>query len=809
MINSVVTAGDSESDVAADLDLSVSADGFKGVTDPTPSATPTATSTFPGPSPTISATPAPGIHAATLTISCSCTLGIGGPPDPFRLRIVAGTLPGFEAPFVACEVANSLVDCNIDCSSETPFGCEVIKTDIARQILDCINTQSAGAVTGTTVAGDPGVIFIESIQSFYLGLCSPEMLLPCDQEVCHPLNLRPKYNLCDGIANNEAEDDLTCGLGFEVESVVDATPTPQPTPTETPTVPPFNCVQAGNIGVYCSGQLANTGGTVILRLIGGQVPSASCGVILCEGPELVSCTIDCADETPFDCETIISDIASTLEACINSQAGGQMIATTVDQPLGRLFVQSETPFYCCLCAPDDQIGCGAAPTGWPIGNCPIFNLCDGVAGNEETDFNSFTRGLGFECVEAECPAPTATPTPTDTEVIPPTVTPTPGCDSGLYMLVTTGQIIRVGNPILITGGANFPNDFAKDIERATADAVVSPPTADLVLLDGSGVATFVENPADNIAQSFNFPASIQFPMGRAVDLEMSQSSEGLWVLTDFGGIYRAGDTKAPADPALVPGTDGLSLGYDIAYGSLRDPNLPNPGGSSLRAVALGVIDVDAPLSIADGFIVIDSQGGRYQFEGAGGLVTPGTYSGAPANDPHKLLEPDPGQGGYVWPFFPGLDVARDIEIFPLTQEGAVVFDGWGGVHPVPVNDDTNAVFYTRNEDPILHTPITTVGMPYIVDGFDDPETGADEGDDTQFGIDAFSIFVDFEFSAGCPDGGFYTLDKNGGVFVFGTARPNPSSTAPAWPLPDLTGTQNGQDIELFASDETEAGEISE
>jgi hypothetical protein len=389
----------------------------------------------------------------------------------------------------------------------------------------------------------------------------------------------------------------------------------------------------------------------------------------------------------------------------------------------------------------------------------------------------------------------------------PSVTPTPGCDSGLYMLVSTGQIIRVGNPVLITGGLVLAPDLARDMERAVANNAI-PPTEDLVVLDGAGVATFVENPGDNIVQTFVFPVNVSFPNGRAVDLEMSQSSEGFWVLSDFGGIYRAGDTKEALDPALVPGTDtALTLGYDVGLGAMRDPNLPNPGGSSLRAVGLTVVDVDAPANRADGYIILDSQGGHYQINPDGSFVTPGTYSGAPLDDPHKLLEPDPGQGGYVYPFFPGLDIARDIEIYPVTQQGLVVFDGWGGIHPVPVEVVSNPVFYTRNDDP--GNPgnlITTVGMPYIIAGFDDPETGADESNAALFGIDAFSIFYDFEFSAGCPESGFYTLDKNGGVFVFGGARPDSNSTAPAWTLPDLSGTQDAFDIELFRYDETGFGE---
>ncbi|NUP93137.1 MAG: hypothetical protein HUU36_09835, partial [Candidatus Omnitrophica bacterium] len=311
-----------------------------------------------------------------------------------------------------------------------------------------------------------------------------------------------------------------------------------------------------------------------------------------------------------------------------------------------------------------------------------------------------------------------------------------------------------------------------------------------------------ENPGDDIPQDFFFQPTASFPLGRAVDLEMSQSSEGFWVLTDFGAIYRAGDTKEPGDPAMVPNTDQIAnIGYDIPFGMMRDQNFPNPGGATIRGVALVVIDANPPLNRADGYIVFDSQGARYQVNPDGSMVAPGTYAGAGANDPLKLLEPDPNQGGYVWPFFPGRDIGRDAELYPGTQEGLVVFDGWGGIHPVPVNDVTNAVFYTRNEDKNnLGNPITTVGMPYIVLGFDNPNTAEDESNAAVYGADAYSIFVDFDFSAGCPDGGFYTLDKFGGVFVFGKARVAPDSLTPAWPLPFIS-TQKAIDIELFAADE--------
>ncbi len=431
----------------------------------------------------------------------------------------------------------------------------------------------------------------------------------------------------------------------------------------------------------------------------------------------------------------------------------------------------------------------------------------------ETEFETFsptetaTPTVTGTVTETTTPALTDTPTVTAT----PTITPTPGCESGGYLLLTTGQIERIGHPVQINGGFFFGNDFARDLERAVADNGVGPKD-DLVVLDGSGVASFVENPGDNIPQDFLFPPTTDYPIGRAVDLEMSQSSEGFWVLTDFGGIYRAGDTREDLEPALVTGTNVLPLGYDIPFGVFRDPRFPNPGGASIRAVALVVIDVNAPLNRADGYIVIDSQGARYQFTPDQGRVATGTYAGLPVNDPLKLLEPkiptgasepyDYTNSGYIWPFFPGQDIARDAEIFPGSQQGLVIFDGWGGIHPVPVDIPSNPVFFTRNEDP--ENPgalITTVGMPYIVTGFDDPETGVDEGDPAFYGADAYSIFTDFDFSVGCPEGGFYTLDKFGGIFVFGSARVAPENLLPAWTLPFVT-TQNAIDMELFGFEET-------
>jgi hypothetical protein len=97
-------------------------------------------------------------------------------------------------------------------------------------------------------------------------------------------------------------------------------------------------------------------------------------------------------------------------------------------------------------------------------------------------------------------------------------------------------------------------------------------------------------------------------------------------------------------------------------------------------------------------------------------------------------------------------------------------------------------------------------MPYIVLGFDDPSTtdpGADEGNGALFGIDAESIFTDLEFSAGCPDGGLYTLDKFGGVFVLGEARADDNDPSPDFGnSPYFFPFLYAEDLEVFGPEET-------
>ena len=408
-----------------------------------------------------------------------------------------------------------------------------------------------------------------------------------------------------------------------------------------------------------------------------------------------------------------------------------------------------------------------------------------------------------------CPPPAPTRTPTRDPALP-TWTPTEApvqCDSGYYILDSFGGRHRVGNPISITGPLYFGLDIAQDMERAFCLAsakAANAATADLVVLDGLGAAHFVAHPECGITQDFYYGDTSTFPKGRAVDIEMSADSQGFWVLTDFGGIHRAGSTKEPSDPTIVPNTDKNGvLGFDVPIPESERPvQYASLGGATLRAVSLAVLDPDAD-SRADGYIVLDSMGGRFHYDPDGTEVVPGSSCSCQVNTPARLIDP----AGYVWPFFRGLDIARDMELH-TSQQGVVILDGWDGIHPVPVDVEDNPVFFANNvvsmADP---TPASTIGMPYITAGFTSPVLE----DGKVNAPDAASIFADLEFTYGC-NGGLYTLDGYGGVFALGTARTDPEEV-----VPDFGGNSPyfypllyAEDIEFFGADETgyEGGETS-
>ncbi|MCA9416012.1 MAG: hypothetical protein KC917_07070, partial [Candidatus Omnitrophica bacterium] len=588
-----------------------------------------------------------------------------------------------------------------------------------------------------------------------------------------------------------------------------ATETPTATPTDTigiptPTPTPIDCVQAATLTISCSGTIGEFGfpNNPRLRFHMGVLSATSCDPVSSPTETLlVECDIDCSQfVTPpakgistGNCDTVIETLALDIGQCIDDQSGGLMQWKYVTGV--GLLITSEVEFHCVMCGDEFGLPC-SQQIGYPIGVCPLYNVCNGEDGDENPV--SLQSGLGFACEEAECamiptPTPTFTETPTETATETPTETPTETatqgpCDSGYYILDSYGGRHRVGNPIIITGAIYFGEDIARDMERATNQMG----NEDLVVLDGYGAAHFVEDPSSNVSQMFYFPEN-----DMAVDIEMAADSQGFWVLTDDARIYRAGSAMG-SDPAEVPIANLPPVGNDVTIpDEMRDQAFVGLQGGTLRAVALVVIDEDLN-SVADGYIVMDSMGGHYHFANDGSDILPNSSAGSPVNSPERLLDPE----AYAWPFFPGLDIARDMELHP-TQQGVVILDGWDGIHPVPVDETTNPVFFANNRDPLNPTElITTTGMPYVVNGFDDPSTGVDEGDQSVYAYDASSVFTDLEFSPNCAS--FYTLDKFGGIFVFGEAREIDTVPVPQFGnSPYFFPNQLAEDLELFDISESE------
>ncbi|MCB9770172.1 MAG: hypothetical protein H6752_18390 [Candidatus Omnitrophica bacterium] len=358
-------------------------------------------------------------------------------------------------------------------------------------------------------------------------------------------------------------------------------------------------------------------------------------------------------------------------------------------------------------------------------------------------------------------ASSATPIPTATAT--PVITPAPFCeDLGLYVLDSFGGRHRVGpNVVQITGGLYFGRDVAVDMENV--DSGDGSPNADLAVLDRFGAVQFVENTTATPSQMFYFPEGSNPECGYAVDFEVTHDSTGFWVLTEAGGIFRGGSTTPGDDARLGNDAAELCTVLNIPFGGdvPRHPDLPQSDGATIRAVGFVVVQ-SGNHSNPDGFVVLDSQGGHYVFDGEGNSFDDGVEG--------SILDSET-----KYPFFMGLDIARDIELHPVgtAVAGLAIYDGWGGVHPVPVEDTAGGrVGFLRN-DP----PITTVGLPYIQGGFDDPSTGEDEGNPAEVGIDVGSIFRDLEFCQAPTGDGIYVMDSFGGLFAFGNTRLTPDSVA--------------------------------
>ncbi len=119
---------------------------------------------------------------------------------------------------------------------------------------------------------------------------------------------------------------------------------------------------------------------------------------------------------------IVDAISERVGESIREQSLGHI--TSIVQEGQGVLIRSEIPFQCCLCSEETGNLC-EQNQGHPLSVCPIYNLCDGIPGNETNDPEAFDGGIGLKLIDGPCwEGSTATPTPTNTQ----SQTPTPTCE---------------------------------------------------------------------------------------------------------------------------------------------------------------------------------------------------------------------------------------------------------------------------------------------------------------------------------------------------------------------------------------------
>lgn len=192
------------------------------------------------------------------------------------------------------------------------------------------------------------------------------------------------------------------------------TSTPTLTPTQSPTLQPCVCEYAVRITFDCTGEVV--GGTDSLRLsfIPGILDLNECNVVNCQD-SWVECFLSCMPirkRSADPCFVITTSLVEQLVSCLEKKAGIFLCWKLDEKDPHSIIIQSSEPFYCCLCSNEAGIPC-SGNQGLPLDLCPVFNLCDGIEGNETRDWQEFRSGIGIECAPIHCSDPlTADPTPT-------------------------------------------------------------------------------------------------------------------------------------------------------------------------------------------------------------------------------------------------------------------------------------------------------------------------------------------------------------------------------------------------------------
>ena len=318
--------------------------------------------------------------------------------------------------------------------------CQVIPSILVSQLTDCLATNARGIFCVKPDEKDPRGLFIESSEPFHIGLCALEAGFPCDGTTGLLIDHCPVYNLLDGIDGNEAHlwEEFHSGIGIEVFPAVcpDLTPTETPIPTMTwtreppptstftpvPTGTPTNtliatpiltptpteespcvCDYAAHLIFSCTGQFPVDEGSIQLRFGFGAYEENDCEPAVC-GDSVSQCTLSLVvrrTKSGSLCEVIPELLVSQLENCLNEQGKRIFCVLRDDKYPGGIFILSSEPFHICLCSAEMDLPCDG-PLGHVLSGCPIYNLLDGIGGNETQDPSLFHAGIGIEFEPVTC-----------------------------------------------------------------------------------------------------------------------------------------------------------------------------------------------------------------------------------------------------------------------------------------------------------------------------------------------------------------------------------------------------------------------
>ncbi len=375
-------------------------------------------------------------YAVHVIFDCAGDFTIG---ETFiRLSIIQGEYPFTGCEPVVCE--NPIAHCTLSLSpsrAKSANICEVIPGLLVSQLMECLGGYDHSIICVKPDEKNPGGVFIEASEPFQICLCADEMGLPCEESMGVLVGNCPVYNLLDGIEGNEVHDwrEFQSGIGIEVTPAIcpDVSPTETPIPTMTwtqavpptatftpvPTNTPTNtlvstptptgespcvCEYAAHLIFSCTGQFPVDEGSFKLRFGIGAYEGNDCEPVVCED-SIAECTLSLVvkrTKSASLCDVIPGLLVSQLQACLEEQANGIICEVILDDKYpGGIFIQASEPFHICLCSSKAGVPCDG-PLGLVLSGCPLYNLGDGIEGNETHDFNQFHAGIGIEFEEVTC-----------------------------------------------------------------------------------------------------------------------------------------------------------------------------------------------------------------------------------------------------------------------------------------------------------------------------------------------------------------------------------------------------------------------